>query len=313
MAKRKNTPSPIKRQARKLSLAQKSLNKERLALKRYEEREFRHNVSKLKKLGVAFTRSTPKTKKRSSKSKGIIEQFRDIIEGRAKVHKIGKTGANKYDIAHLPGIRTIRNRLIVPIEPGTISYVRAGNLYRKRVNEEGKVLQRTQVVPVAIHSTSIERFIEELRDNPELEKSLKKGNYWSFRFFGNNSYATFETVELLANYWETYESVMLSIKEELEQQQEYIEALEIFQVPKGTNMRDAANGFKRYNRKQYRRSEYARSLYWRNKERSPERHEVEKAQKRERAIARYMKIKDNDEYRAKKRAADKARYERTKK
>ena len=307
MPKRNSTPAPLKRQAKKLSLAQKSFQKERRALQHSEEREFRHNVSKLKKLGVAFTRSTPKTKKSSSKSKGIIETFRDIIEGKAKVHKIGKTGASKYGAAKLPGIRTVNNRIIVPVEPGTATYVRGGNLYRKRVSPQGEIIQRTQVIPVAVHSTSLQSFIDNLRDDPDLERSLKKGNYWSFRYFGNNSYGTFQNLELLANYWEDYQSIQLALKEETENPQEYIEALEIFQIPKQYNPRDMGDGFKRYS-KRYERSAYAKSLYQRDKIRNPQKHEAEKEVKRLRALEQYHKFGHTETARNKKRAADKARY-----
>lgn len=299
MAQKKPTKSKARRQARKLTKAAKA-----------DLKAFRKSISALKRLGLAFSRTDTKKTRATKKKRLKIAEFSDVLEGKAKALKINKKGAEAYKKANLPGIRVAGSgktqRIITPIVEREKTYVRNGELYRKRLTPQGQVISRSKVLPLKITANNIQSFIDQLRDNPNLERKLSKGKQWSFRFFGNNSYGTFDTLELLANYFEDYPTVQLSMRESLEAQQDIIEAFELFQMTPW-EVDPSLEGYERP-RRRYSRSDYAKTLYRRTMERNPARHEAELARKRKAAANWYEKHKEDQAFLERKRAYNAERY-----
>ena len=259
-------------------------------------RQLRKSLSTLKRLGLAFTRTNVRKKPKGTKrQRTIVAAFADILSGKAKAYKVGPKAKDFAD----SGKRVVNNKIILPVEENVKIVTRKGHVYRHRQLKGGKI--RSEILPVK--TTNLTKYIDELRTSGRKPQKNKK---FAFRFYGNNSFMTFDNLDLLAGYFEQYKSVQAGFTGKKKNQQEIIENLEIIEVTKDVDLVNVKGGYKRYPR---HNSPYNCAYYEQLRHREPARF----AEKIEKAKQRYQERKNDNNYMEHRRLKERERYAKLKK
>lgn len=195
-----------------------------MSQKKIDIRKFRSDISTLKKKGLLSgvdARSAVPDRRLTY----ALKKYDAVLSGKASAVKLSKSGIDQYkalgkpyDIASPKGLP---RRVIVPHEPGERVTVSHGKV--SIANPAG--VHRT-VIPVKYHS--LPQFFKDIKKKPP---TLKEGEYFAFRFFGNRSHKVFRSMDALVNSLEHYESIFDSIDEnDAEQMAELYQNLEIIRI-----------------------------------------------------------------------------------
>jgi hypothetical protein len=149
-------------------------------------KEFRHNISILKKKGLVSSRVDARSVKPSSALKKRITEFQDVIRGEAKVWKVSKRKAFNDLVGN--GERGANGHIVLPksefLHKDSPAY-----------KEEGVTMKRTPMVKQTLD--------KHLRDMAK-EMPLGPGQVYSFTIEGNAGlkffYSVDEVIRLLNGY-----------------------------------------------------------------------------------------------------------------
>lgn len=268
-------------------------------------KQLRSAFSKLKKLGLVQSkkRANQVTAKDTAVKKAV-SKFADVLSGKAKPLKVSKKDIPGF---RKMGIQTAGDKIILPVEPGIKLESRNGKAFRVQELKNGEI--RSQILPIPFQN--LRQWIDQVASDPSLESLKPKGAKWAFRMYGNNSYATFADLDLMAQYLDNYKSVSEAITaKDKRKQREIFKNLEIVTVKtktwasqKRTRRRVDATGRSVSATETMR--EYSRKYRVRLKERYPQRYQqlLERDAERARAYRRKLKRspKKLEEYRRKAR------------
>jgi hypothetical protein len=152
-------------------------------------KEFRHNIAVLKRKGLVASTVDARTVKPSKALKQRASDFRDVIEGKARVWKTKDRASFKRLIGL--GERGFNGRIVLPKE----EYLAKDQLPTRTVNGV-KVKRQPQV------KTTLEEYIRQ-----QTSGGLKDGQAWAFEIAGNESYMTFYDVSELIRTINAYQTV----------------------------------------------------------------------------------------------------------
>jgi hypothetical protein len=242
----------------------------------YGRREFKRDVNKLIKQGL-YNPSVPVNELQPGRYvNSLLKKFKDVLGGTAQAIQVNPGEISKY---REQGFRTRNGRAIVEVPKGAKA---------KRVRSDNgvprfDVIQRTpqgtrrttrELVPYVDLEARIMREVNSQRE-------LRKGEYYGFRFYGNNSARYFKEKQTLLNYFLAYQSVDLANRAgSAEDQQEIYQNFEV------TIFSDVKAYGEEYNKRfKERQQNYNRAAQARYRERLKERYaamdEIEKREYRE--------------------------------
>lgn len=262
-------------------------------------RDWKKAASALKKLGLAFQKTDlRKVKKPTAKQAKKVKDLEHVVSGKAKAYTVSKSDAKKYRAS---GFEVKGNKLILPERPGVKIRNKKGKIVKVQKMGSGEI--RSMILPVPFHT--LPEFLEELREDESLGGLRPPGSRIAFRFFGNQSVATFQNLQQLADYLEQYQNIHEAINSgNVKEQQEIYQNIEFVTVDSGktwgTSRKEYARMYQK--KRRYRESDYKKTYWARMKERQPQRYEAVAEKKRERALARYNSLKNNKAFKEKRRA-----------
>lgn len=181
---------------------------------------YRHELAILKRKGlISKSIDVRKVKTRQSNLSRAINKFRDVIAGTATALKAPKEVIARKKAL---GARTAHGRIIEPKLPNERVYInKQGTISHVIKTESGKV--------VRIQPNIEPRYIEEYLQTIVEQEKKTKGKRYGFQYFGNNSHATFDNIELALLNLSYYSSLNKAINDpNPEVQQEYITNLVFF-------------------------------------------------------------------------------------
>jgi hypothetical protein len=187
---------------------------------RAELKEFRHNLSILKKKGVVPKSVDARSQVITRHYKEQIKKNLAIIEGRETTVKLSKAKIQEYKSG---GHRTVgHNRVIVQKQQGEKVRVSHGEVYVTRKLKNGETSR--VVLPVSFNR--LDHWINGAED-PYLESLKNKGESFAFRYFGNNSVATFHNFEQMRRQFEKYKSFTGAIEKGRGAEAEILQHIEV--------------------------------------------------------------------------------------
>lgn len=168
-------------------MASKKINirgtlKQDLTAARAELKQFRHDVSILKKKGlldknIYDARSVTPTKY----LKNEIKKFASVLSGKAQVVKVSKDKKSYYA---KKGYVTKAGKVVVPVKANEKAYSTHGD-FRIKVSGNGGSITK---IDLGLSTTDINQWVEDLANN---KYKTAKDEILTFQFFGNNSHKTF--------------------------------------------------------------------------------------------------------------------------
>jgi hypothetical protein len=197
-----------------------------LVAARNELKQFRHDVSILKKKGLIDKKYDARSVKPSRYLKDQIKKFAQVLSGEATPVKVSKEKAAIYKKR---GMAVKNGRVIVPHYENEKVYSTHGDF---RVRAEGKGGSITKI-DLGFQADKISEWIEKLRRN---RIKLKSDEGLRFQFFGNNVYAGFTSYggktaqENAADWLERYERIEELTRETNDAQSEFIHNITVFKV-----------------------------------------------------------------------------------
>lgn len=190
-----------------------------------QRKEYRHAVAILKRKGLISKKIDARSVTRKSFLTKAINENRDVLEGKAKVFKVTKKQAKVLRDA---GSRVVKNRVITPHTDTIRGYVRNGEEYTvQRLSKHQSI--KTKRLKVSLRDFQL--FIEDEENDEKLNKILKEGQQFGFRFYGNQSLRLFPTVQQVREYLMHYYAVEKSVADnDPALMQEIIQNLELAQT-----------------------------------------------------------------------------------
>lgn len=314
MAKAKSRPKRKRRQAHRkknssvlqaqirLQKALARLDKAKLALKNAERR-----AKGLKKLAAKKPKLV-KTQKHQTRDIGnaldflkslVSESKRKIRYSKKSLAKSTSTTSKRKAKARQPKITgaKIEPRILVQrLKSGEIKTIAFDVPYR-----------------------NLEQWLHDLETNPTLDGQIPEGARLGFRFFGNNSLQTYASVKDALLRIGAYESTLSAIYDRPEDQGEVYRNVEFViiesaAVPSWHYQREQAmlQFEEAKSKRRYRTSAYRKTYWYRTKTRNPAKYNAMLAKKREKARARYQRLKNDPTFKAKNRAAVRKYYRKNK-
>lgn len=195
-----------------------------MAQKKINLKKFRSDIAILKRKGLLSgvdARSAVPDRRLTS----ALKKYDDVLAGTASAVKLSKQGIDEYKAMGKPYViaapKGLPRRVIIKHEPGRRVTVSHG-----KVSIENPAGVRRTIIPVKYHN--LPQYFAGLRKNGT---TLKDGEYYAFRFFGNRSHKVFRSMDALVNSLEHYESVFDAIDEnDSEQMAELYQNLEIIRI-----------------------------------------------------------------------------------
>lgn len=235
-------PKPIRNTT--IQKIAKEAIKEQQAAQRAAMKAYRHELAILKRKGlISKAIDVRKVKTRQSNLTRAINQFRDVLEGRAVALKAPKEVIARKKAL---GARVSHGKVIEPKLPDEKVYINPkGVISHVITTESGKVIR--------IQPNIEPRYIEEYLQTIAEQESKTKNKRYGFQYFGNNSHATFDSIELALLNLSYYSSLNNAIaKPNPEIQQEYITNLVFFKFERNVDFHAEVP----YARSEERLSEY---------------------------------------------------------
>lgn len=212
-------------------------------------------ITRLKRAGLSDIVTGSPTKRER-------DLARLIIRDESKAVKLTAAMAKRYEETTGHGIQIIRSgKKNIAIVSNRIGYTKTqiskgepifeGMVARVRPLKNGEI--ETIVLP--INSTSIPKFIEQLKDHPSWNGLKTKSERFTLRFnvegnfYGLNDPQQFGTMQQLATFLQGYKSAFAASQSSRKSQKDYLEMLEIVRIKKnGADLRNAEQ-IERFNMK----------------------------------------------------------------
>jgi hypothetical protein len=202
--------------------------KQDLITARAQLKEFRHEVSLLKKHGLITkgkynARSVTPTKY----LKSVISKFKNVLVGHATTAKVSKEKQKYYSGK---GYTVKNNRVIVPISANERVISSHGDFRVRTQHATGSITR----IDLGLSNDNINTWAKELSAR---KIKLKEGERISFQLYGNNSFQSFQKFSQLIDYLQYY-----SAFEEAEESgdphkaREFITNVVIFKIDRNANM-----------------------------------------------------------------------------
>ena len=278
-----------------------------------QEKTLRRYFATLKKQGLISSKQSPSKVKLTNSLKEKLLAYEDVARGEKVVIDIKRTSvASKKETTaafRSIGFEVHGDKAIVTPEPGErISQV-GGFVIRKK--KLGNATVNFLTVPVKPHD--LESFLEPIGKSAELKKILPANASWSFRFFGNKAavITRFGNSRLLIEHLMQYQSIQNAIeKGRIKDQQEIIEAIEIFWLDRSQAWEDVATEShprkpltqRQKQRRRQRQKKYKERMKVRNPKRYEMRLEQDAMRKRKYRAKLRRNKKAHEAYKAKERA-----------
>ncbi len=221
---------------------------------REQLKQFRRDVSQLKKKGLLDKKYDARSVNPSKYLKSVIKQFQNVLSGEAQTVKIKSKEKQKYYKEKGYGLKG--NRVIVPTLKNEKAYVR-----------NNKIIVKTQGTNGSIVATPLELDRHKINEWPDLLRKkygkLKPDEQLSFTLFGNPSLSTgFQNVEQMIEYlmeYPTYEKAKES--NNYEGLADFVENVVVykivrdpdFRIPKSPFAKERTEDLKRRSRERYDR------------------------------------------------------------
>lgn len=170
------------------SKARLAASRARLREQQKELRELQRAVKTLQKKGI-FSKRITDTTVINKYRKGVVKAFSDVLSGAAKAIKLAPKEAK---FLRGVGERVKGNVVVKPVEPNQRYYASKGRLIHEYKDKTGKV-KRSEVV--AVEFKNVAEYLDALREDPKWRKAEAQGKQIGFRFFGNNSIDTFDSID----------------------------------------------------------------------------------------------------------------------
>jgi hypothetical protein len=201
-----------------------------------ELKSFRHSVSILKKKGLIS-----KTDARSAQPYWIrggnrldklVAKFDDVISGKVSAVEVSDKQVKQYRKA---GFETFKNKVLIPHAAGERATVlKQGNIKVQKIVKPETGTRRI-ILPIPFHN--LKQWIRDGKAQGDMLDSLKGGRkVWAYKFMDNNSYATYEHLELLFEELSVGTASGLNLMDKAntttrKQQNEIYQNLALFAVP----------------------------------------------------------------------------------
>lgn len=198
-------------------------------------KDFRHRVSVLKKQGLLPSKTQagrpldaryadPRWKVKGKSLGSLVNKFDDVSSGKATALKVPQKTLRAYKKA---GYETSSGRVIVPHSATEKATVRQGQIVVK--SKSG--IERVQI-PIPFQN--LEQYLTDIQKNQRLIDAMKKrGDYFGFKFFGNNSSEIHSNIDSLIEHLRQYSTVQHANTRM--KQQEIYRNLEIVRIRKDAN------------------------------------------------------------------------------
>lgn len=188
-------------------------------------RAIKHQVAILKKNGVVPKSTDVRSIKPTRHYRDLIKKNQDIIQGTAKGVKVSKTKAEEFKQA---GYRVKNSRVVVNVKPGEKASYSHGNVYLNRKLQNGEI----QRIVLPRRYEDFLNWVEGDTHDPLLSAMKHNDEKFAFRFFGNNSYSTYNSWDqLMRDVREQYKSVIEAHKKgDIRSQEQIVANIEIVRV-----------------------------------------------------------------------------------
>jgi hypothetical protein len=201
-----------------------------------ELKSFRHKVAQLKKKGLVSktdARSAqPTWIRQGTRLDKLVAKYDDVLSGKAAAVKVKPAQLKQYKKA---GFETLKGRVIIPHAAGERATVTPqGSIKVEKSLKPTKGIRRV-VLPIPFHN--LDQFVRDGKAQGEALNALKGGNrYWGYKFYGNNSYATYTDLDLLFDELSIGTASGLNLMDKYQesdrkQQNEIYQNLAFFSVP----------------------------------------------------------------------------------
>jgi len=218
-------------------------------------KEFRHNISVLKRKGLVSKAIDARSIKPSSHYNSVIKNFKPVLEGTATAVKLPKKLREQYKSV---GYKSAFEKIIIPHGPNERVIVTHG--MPKTTNSSGIVK-----MDIPVKFINLEQYLRDLK-----AKNLKKkeDERWGFRFYGFNSRRTYDDFDDMIETLQHYESVLHAIEEKsIEESLEIIEGLTWYKI--GNRKLWKAHGEKMQSENNKRKQAERRKKYLEHMSNSP--------------------------------------------
>jgi len=205
--------------------------KQDLTAARAELKQFRHDVSILKKRGLLDKKYDARSVNPTKYLKSVIKQFGNVLSGQAQSVKVNKSNKQYYGAK---GYQTKGNRVIVPVQPNERAYATPKGIRIKATGQGGSIVK----IDLKLDRNDINQWAEQLK---KIGIKLKDDEVLTFQFFGNNSHAAFENLhrktawEAMSEYIQNYPAFEQTENKDPDKQQDFIDNVTVFKIRRDEN------------------------------------------------------------------------------
>jgi hypothetical protein len=158
---------------------------------------FRHSVSILKKKGLISQtdarRAQPYWIRGGNRLDKLVAKFDDVISGKATAVAVSDKQVRQYRKA---GFETTKDRVIIPHSAGERAKVLSKGQIKVQKIKKSETGIRSITLPIPFRN--LKQWLKDAKEQAGALDSLKGGRkVWAYKFYGHNSYATYEDLELL--------------------------------------------------------------------------------------------------------------------
>lgn len=169
-------------------------------------RAFKHAVSKLKAKGLVKASIDARKQRATRYMRAKVKKLAPVLQGKVSPVLRSAKIAREYKAA---GFQVFNNRVL--LEPHTARSVRASKskpgeymTVRKYVGTHGDTVIEQVILPATIRN--FDQFIERIQDG-EFKDLKRPEDFWAFQFYGNNSQATFATLDHMLMWLDHYKAI----------------------------------------------------------------------------------------------------------
>ena len=211
----------------------KSNNKSNSVKDKAGLKEFRKNVSTLKKKGLLDKKYDARSVTPTKYLLGEIKRMAPVLKGEAQSVKVSKDAAQRYKAQ---GYDVKGGRVIVPVLKNEKAYSRGGKLFVKVTGSNGHYTR----VDLGFDKRNLNKWAEQLE---KAQLNLKRDEVLAFQFGGHNSYRAFEDLEdqtaaeQMIEYLSRYDSFLEAMSAGEAAQEGLIEGIVIFRITRNKDGR----------------------------------------------------------------------------
>jgi hypothetical protein len=175
-------------------------------------KQFRRDFAALKRSGLLDKKRTraglvpdarsikPGTKLNGVRADTLVRRYDDVVSG--KVTPLKVPPAKLKALRKVSGYETSQGRVLVPVSAGEKAVIERGEVVIK--SKAG--ITRVQL-PIEFHN--LPQYLKSIQRNKATLNDMKsKGQYFGFRFFGNNSSQLFRDIGQMSEFIQSYGTII---------------------------------------------------------------------------------------------------------